>query len=733
MSSRRIVIAFVAACAVWAGCAYRGPVGGSAVAPAGDELAASGTSGEELWIIARDEANGGAVAGAQPRPNPDPATTSRERGLATRNGANASGVGASFEPEFQPEDLEPSQLPGCGGIVAQDPVTQHHVVVPLKHTDVRASVRGTLGDVAVTQQFVNPFGVKIEAIYVFPLPADAAVRDFVMTVGQRQIRGIIRERAEATRIYESAKRQGKVAALLTEERPNVFTQKLANLEPGAAIDVTLRYLHTLPFVDGAFEFVFPMVVGPRYTPPGSRSGIGAVGTDTLGSSGQPVEVPYLRTGERSGHDIALAVDVDTGFDLAGIECRTHEVRVDSHGKSRAQVVLSSRDSLPNKDFVLRLRPESGAENGGVQAGLLAQQSANETCFTLTLVPPPQDECARLPIEVIFVVDSSGSMEGAPLAIVRSALHRALDVLRPGDGFQLVRFSDTAEAFARAPVSADAANLAAGHGWIDALRANGGTQVMSGVDAALGLARDPARERLVCFLTDGFLSNEDEVLAAIHRRRGDVRVFAVGIGSAPNRHLITGLASEGRGATAFVTSAEDASSAMGRFLERTSRPALTDLAIDWGRLAVADLAPRELPDLFPGRAVVITGRITGGLERLDGSAIRVTGRSGGGLRELVVPAREISGSTSHSVIPVQWARARIADLASQARVAGADEQQRLTGELKRVALAHALVSPFTAFVAVDAWSQTSGDHGISVPVPAVVPAGMRYDTSVRGGE
>lgn len=698
-----VVVAFLVVCGLWTGCAQFGsPVAGSAVEPeSGPVSHAFAAPSEELWILATDRV---------------PAAS--EQG----------GVGARFEPDFKPEDLEPGQLPGCGGLVATDPVTQRHVVVPLKHTDVKANVRGALGDVEVTQQFVNPFSAKIEAIYVFPLPADAAVRDFVMTIGTRHIRGVIRERAEATRIYENAKRQGKVAALLTEERPNIFTQKLANLEPGAAIDVTLRYLHTLPFVDGAFEFVFPMVVGPRFTPAGSKNGIGAVAADARGSSGQPVEVPYLKTNERSGHDIALALDIETGFDIAGLDCRTHEVAIDKNGRSRAKVVLSSRDSLPNRDFVLRIRPEGA----GVQAGLLAQRSANETCFTLTLVPPPLETCPRAPVEVIFVVDSSGSMEVAPLAIVRSALHRALDVLRPGDGFQLVRFSDTAEAFARVPVDANAANIAAGHAWVDALRANGGTQVMSGVDAALGLARDPARERSVCFLTDGFLSNEDEVLAAIRRRAGDVRVFAVGIGSAPNRHLIAGLASEGRGAAAFVNDEKDASSAMQRFLERTTRPALTDLAIDWGRLQVTDLAPRELPDLFPGRAVVITGRITGSLDGLDGSAVRVSGRSGGERREFVVPAREITAFTRNSVLPVQWARARIADLASRARVENEEQQRATASEVKRVALEHNLVSPFTAFIAVDAWSQTSGDHGYSVSVPAAVPAGMRYDTNAGGG-
>jgi Ca-activated chloride channel family protein len=352
---------------------------------------------------------------------------------------------------------------------------------------------------------------------------------------------------------------------------------------------------------------------------------------------------------------------------------------------------------------------------------------------LTLVAPADAaELARVPLETVFVVDCSGSMKGAPLEVVRRALHRSLDLLTPQDGFQLIRFSDRAQSFSAAPLQANARNLTAGHDWIDALEANGGTEVMSGVDAAFGLEHDHARQRIVCFLTDGFLSNEDEILAAIRARRGDTRVFSVGIGAAPNRYLLAGMASEGRGAVAYLDSSSDAGTVMQKFLERASHPALTDLEIDWGRLDVADVCPRELPDLFPGRTAVISGRITSGFDGIDGSAIRVRGRIDGRVRDVAVPTRALEGSQRDQPLDVQWARARIADLASQSRTIGShDARTTLALEVKRVALEHNLLSPYTAFVAVDSSSQTSGDHGVTVPVPVPVPAGTRYDTTVGG--
>src|SRR4030042_697665 len=227
---------------------------------------------------------------------------------------------AKAETQAVPADED---TPGSGAMLARLPKEEKEIPLPLKHTDVKGQIRGYIATVEVTQQFHNPYDEKIEAVYVFPLPQNAAINEFIMTIGERRIRGIIRERQEAEQIYQKAKSQGHAASLLTQERPNIFTQKVANIEPGKQIDVNIKYFNTLDYTDGWYEFVFPMVVGPRFNPPGYTDGVGAVARGKTGISGQKTEVQNLKPGERSGHDISLAVDIDAGVAIEEISCPSH--------------------------------------------------------------------------------------------------------------------------------------------------------------------------------------------------------------------------------------------------------------------------------------------------------------------------------------------------------------------------------------------------------------------------
>jgi len=689
--------ALAAALVAGSGCMNAAQVGARAVdgqVPAGAEHGDGFGSADEYWILAREP-----------------------------------GARGSASSEATVDGLPLDELPGTGGLIAYEPATRRPVLLPLRHTDVAARVTGTLGDVSVTQRFQNPYEVKIEAVYVFPLPADAAVRDFLIQVGARTIRGIVRERAEAEQIYAAARRAGHVAALLTEERPNVFTQKIANLEPGAAIDVTLRYQHALAWVDGAFEFVFPTVVGPRYTPPGSRagaSGIGAVEARAVGSSGQPVEVPYLRPEQRSAHDLALRVDVEWPFALAEVRSATHAVEVARTGDRRASVELADGTTLPNRDFVLRLEPASDA----LTSGMLTQTDERGGHVALTILPPRDlATVPRAPIELVALVDVSGSMKGEPMALARRALHAALDNLERGDAFQLVRFSQEASDLGRQLLAADRRGLDTGHAWIDALEAGGGTEVLAGLHAALHLPRDAERQRILLLVSDGFIANEEEVLRTIRARRGDTRCYALGIGSAPNRFLLDGLASEGRGVSALLHARSEVEAVVGRMVQRAAHPVLTELEIDWGGLAVESVCPRELPELYPGRAVVISARLARGAQDPQAARVRLRGVRGGQRVEWPVPARR--AATQDGSLAVLWARMRIADLASQARRATDERTAReLAFELRRVALENGLVSPATAFVAVDSLSATGVAPAVTVPVPVAIPAGVDPGSSVR---
>lgn len=621
--------------------------------------------------------------------------------------------------EFGREDI------GAGALVVTRPGATEFVPAPLQHTDVHADIAGFIASVGVEQTYANPFDVKIEATYVFPLPQNSAVSEFVMTVGERRIRAVVREREEAERIYEEARRAGHTASLMTQERPNIFTQKVANIEPGEAIDIDITYFHTLAQRDGWYEFVFPMTVGPRYNPAGVSHGVGAVGRSDERTSGQPTEVVYLSPDERTGHDVSLEVSIDAGAPLDTITCATHACAMDLDRLSEgvATVRLASESTIPNRDFVLRYR----VNNDTTRPALVTHRDEESGYFALTLHPPRaellEELAGEVPVEIIFVVDTSGSMRGEPLGQAKQAIEHTLRRLGPDDAFQIIRFANDASPLGDRVVRATDRNVREALHKLRSLRAKGGTEMLAGVRTALSFPSDRERTRFVCFLTDGFIGNEGQVLSAVDDYLGDARLFSFAIGSSPNRFLMERLAVMGRGAVAFLGPDESGAPVMDAFLDRVRTPALADIAIDFGDLPVNGLSPVRVPDLYAGRPVTIMGRFD---PRFDGSeTIRVTGRTGRG--EVTLDVHLTSDNAEHPALADLWARAFIAEEINYAlRTPGVDP----TESIKNLALSHALLSPFTAFIAVDTARVTEGEYGVSVTQPVRVPDGVRYETTVR---
>jgi len=610
--------------------------------------------------------------------------------------------------------------PGCGAMLAKLPKEDKEIPLPLKHTDVKGQICGYIVTVDVTQQFHNPYDEKIEVVYVFPLPQNAAINEFIMVIGERRIRGIIRERKEAERIYQEARRQGYVASLLTQERPNIFTQKVANIEPGKNIDVNIKYFNTLAYVDGWYEFVFPMVVGPRFNPPGYTDGVGAVARGKNGISGQRTEVQYLKPGERSGHDIAVTVDVDAGVKIEEVECKSHVITKTFTTPEKLTVKLSSLDSIPNKDFVLRYKVAGRT----VKSALVTHHDKRGGFFTLMLYPPESlSYLKRAPMEMIFVLDCSGSMSGKPIAKAKQAITRALRKLQPNDTFQIIRFSNNASQLGPHPIPATPANIRKGLNYVDSLHGSGGTMMIEGIKAALDFAHDPHRFRLVSFMTDGYIGNEVEILAAVHQRLGASRIFSFGVGSSVNRYLLDRMAKLGKGAVAYIGLDDSAGGVVDLFYERISHPALTDVTIDWGDMQVTDMYPYHIRDLFVGRPVILTGRFKGNSK----TTIRITGKVGDLTQEIAIGVKLDDSAVTHPGIACVWARKKIETLANQSTY---DNNPDLPQEIKQVALEYGLMSAYTAFIAVDSSRQTIGDHGITVAVPVPVPDGVRYETTVQ---
>jgi Ca-activated chloride channel family protein len=637
---------------------------------------------------------------------------------AALTGVSADEIWVIARPEMQVVD--DGNTPGSGAMLAKLPQEEKEIPLPLKHTDVKGQISGYIATVDVTQSFHNPYGEKIEAVYVFPLPQNAAINEFIMTIGERRIRGIIRERQEAERIYQEAKSQGYVASLLTQERPNIFTQKVANIEPGKAIDVNIKYFNTLAYVDGWYEFVFPMVVGPRFNPPCSTDGVGAVARGKPGISGQKTEVQYLKPGERSGHDISLAVDIDAGVAIEQVACSSHVISKSSSTPETLTVKLSSLDSIPNKDFVLRYKVAGKT----VKSALVTHRDERGGFFTLMLYPPENlSDLERAPMEMIFVLDCSGSMNGKPIAKAKQAVCRALKELQPGDTFQVIRFSNNASQLGPDPLPATPENIRRALAYVESLEGGGGTMMIEGIKAALDFAHDPRRFRLVSFMTDGYIGNEAEILAAIHHRLGASRIFGFGVGSSVNRYLLDAMAKLGKGAVAYIGLDDNTSEVVDLFYDRISHPALTDVTVEWGDMHVADVYPQQIPDLFVGRPIILTGRFTG----QGRTHIRVCGKVGGQTQEVNIPVDFEDSGAAHPGIACVWARKKIETLGNQATY---DTNPDLPGEIRQVALEYGLMSAYTAFIAVDSSRTTAGDHGMTVAVPVPVPDGVRYDTTVQ---
>lgn len=598
---------------------------------------------------------------------------------------------------------------------------------PLKHTEVRGAISGFLARVTVTQIFENSATNKIEAVYVFPLPENAAVDDMTIQVGDRTVKGVIKRREEARAIYEKAKQTGHVAALLDQGRPNIFTQSVANIMPGEQVTVTISYVEMLRYEEGWYEFVFPMVVGPRYIP-GASTGKQASGrepdTDQVPDASR-ITPQVAAKGMRAGHDISLELAIDAGVAVQKLRSSSHQIDVERTGNSGAKVRLRNQAEIPNKDFILKYQVAGAQIEDAVltTAAAAGSKAAPGGYFSLILQPPARIlESDVTPKELVFVVDTSGSMMGFPIEQAKKLIGRALDELYPGDMFNLITFSGDTQILFPDPVFPTAENIRRAKEFLQSRSGRGGTEMMKAIRAALDPSDSQDHARIVCFATDGFVGNDMEIIGEI-QKHPNARVFSFGIGSSVNRFLLDGMAKAGRGAVEYVTLADKADAAAKRLYERLRTPLLTDVAVDWGGLPVTDVYPRRLPDLFSGQPLIISGRYT-----VPGKGtIRLRGMRAGESFVREIPVVFSSDASTHDVLGGFWARQRIDDLMSQdwTGLQGGSMKPALQKEITRLGLEYRLMTQFTSFVAVEERVVTKDGKPQRVEVPVEMPEGVSH--------
>jgi len=595
-------------------------------------------------------------------------------------------------------------------------MSEGYVTAALLNTDVKININGLVARVSLMQEFRNEGSEWVEGIYVFPLPDEAAVDHMRLYIGDRFIEGEVREKEQARKEYERARQAGKKTSLVEQQRANLFTTSVANIGPGETVIVEIEYLENVPYDDGIFSLRFPMTLTPRYIPgeaTSDRQGNGWSADTDLVDDASLITPPMV--GASRGHRVSLQVDVNAGMPLEIIASRYHPVNVvETNG--RYVITLAAGQVAMDHDFELLWRPVAAS---APRAMVFAETKNAEPHFLLMVMPPSTGEspAARVPREMIFVVDTSGSMHGVSIEQARQALRRALDGLQPGDRFNVIEFNSHPNALFANSVAADAGNIGRAQVFVKRLQANGGTEMRSALNLALRTSPAESYLRQIIFITDGAVGNEEGLFEMIATRLGSARLFTVGIGSAPNSWFMRKAAETGRGTFTTISALHEVGEKMDRLFRKLEHPQLTNIELQWPGGTVVESYPAVVPDLYLGEPVSVRIKASGPFR--PGDSIRIAGDSvaGAWAREVVLGA----GTQSPGVAAL-WARARIADLRDKER-RGADAAETRSA-IVETALAHHLVSKYTSLVAVDKTPvRPAGDPLTSEQVANLMPHGQ----------
>ncbi|HMN60175.1 MAG TPA: VIT domain-containing protein, partial [Anaerolinea sp.] len=598
----------------------------------------------------------------------------------------------------QPSASEPVLKFGC--LVVSDQVAS---TLPLEMTTVNLHVSGPLASAAVTQRFGNPLEQVAHLDYLYPLPEGAAITDFTLTIGERTIRGELKETAEAAAAFEQARQAGQRAGLFEQRRENLFAVRLANVRPGETISATVRYQQRVTFNEDGYELVFPMGLTPKYDRPGHPE-------ESAG-----VHAPIARSGEPIG-PVEIFVALDAGSACADPLSPSHDlqtVRLDEH---RFQVRLAGQ-YIPDHDFVLCYSPQADRP---VAAAWLVD-AAGGGYFLANLLPPRSiDEAKPAPREFIFVLDRSGSMGGEPILQARNALRACLRALNPGDAFRILLFDDRLEWYRQEASPVNQAEIDTADRFLAGVDARGGTEIMASLEASLGLPTDSGRTRYVVFLTDGAVSAELSALDLLRKKVGSARVFTFGIGPSGNRALLNRMAAVGRGAAEFLQADEDIEGAILRFQDRVSFPVLTGLKLNLSGASAWDIYPAQLPDLYTGQPLVVCGRI----QHKPGEPLSLTLTGTRGAETVTLATSFTPTGPDEPAVARAWARARIDDLLGEAELSP-QREEKIRAAVLELALAHRLVSPYTSFVGVDQTASVGEGQAVTIQVAQPLPQGLDW--------
>jgi Ca-activated chloride channel family protein len=583
---------------------------------------------------------------------------------------------------------------------------------PLKDTRVDVNISGVIADVQIKQTYSNEGTRPINARYIFPASTRSAVHGMIMVVGEQVITAEIKERESAQKEFDAAKNEGKNASLLKQQRPNVFSMTVANIMPGEPIYIELHYTELLVPTDGTYEFVYPTVVGPRFS---ERAEADAPETD------QWIKSPYLEQGSEPQTRFNIGVTVSAGMALQEILCTSHQTDIQWQSESVAAVSLKDGAEFGgDRDFILKYRL-AGKE---IQSGLMLFEGADENFFLVMVQPPERVQPEDIPPrEYIFVVDVSGSMNGFPLNTSKKLLKDLIGNLRPTDRFNVILFAGGSRVLAPASVPASAENINQAIRHIDRQQGGGGTRLLSALQKGFNLPRDEAFSRTMIIVTDGYIGAEGDVFEEIAAHLNRTNVFAFGIGSSVNRYLIEGMARAGLGEPFVVTKPAEAPAIAHKFREYIQSPVLTNIAVTYDGFETYDVEPFSIPDLFADRPLIVFGKWRGAAN----GRIEISGTGGSGSYVQAFDAARTQPSETNRPLRYLWARARIARL-SDFNPDQANPENR--AEVTSLGLTYNLLTAHTSFIAVS--DEIRNPEGDSEDVDQPLPLPLHVSNLAVGG-
>ncbi len=577
--------------------------------------------------------------------------------------------------------------------------------LPLKATRVEIDVSGIIADVTVLQTYRNEGSRPINARYVFPASTRAAVYGMRMQIGNQVIIAKIKEREKAKQEFDEAKQAGKSASLLEQDRPNVFTMSLANMNPGEEVKIELRYTELLVPTNGIYEVVFPTVVGPRYA---SQLESAAPSEDRF------VKSPYLRQGDKPTSPFHLSTRISAGVPIRDLNCASHRTVAEWQGPSIAELVLDEADQFQgNRDFILRYRL-AGEQ---ITSGLILYQGADENFFLYMAQPPARITSADIPArEYIFVVDVSGSMDGFPLNTAKQLLRELIGQLRPSDLFNVVLFAGDSTVLSERSLAADGQNISKAIRLLEQQRGNGGTELLPAIQKAMSLPRQTEISRSIVLVTDGYVSGEQGVFDYIRDHLNECNVFSFGIGSSVNRYLVEGMAKAGMGEAFVVTQEEEAAAVAKQFREYIQSPVLTDIQVRADGFDIYDVHPAHMPDLFAERPVILFGKWRGPVS----GTFELQGKTGYGDYVTRLDVAGVQPDEANRALRYLWARSRIAELSDYG--AGNLDSERIS-QITSLGLTYNLLTQYTSFIAVREVVTNTQGSADDVDQPLPLPEGV----------